>query len=93
MSTHNRNWDSYKTGFGNLSTEFWLGNDLISLLTKHNKYVLHIDLEDFEGEHRYAEYSDFRLGDEDEKYTLYIGSYSGNAGDSLAYHKGMCNHF
>ena len=93
MSTHDRNWDSYKTGFGNLTTEFWLGNDLISLLTKHKKFYLHIYLNDFEGEHRYAEYSDFQLGDEEEKYVLNIGNYSGDAGDALTYHNGMCNPF
>ena len=94
MSTHYhdyRNWDTYKTGFGNLTSEFWLENDLISLLTKHKKFDLHIYLEDFEGEHRYAEYSDFQLGDKEEKYVLYIGNYSG--GDALTYHKGMCNNF
>ena len=93
MSVYCRNWDSYKSGFGNLTTEFWLGNDLISLLTKHKMFDLNIYLEDFEGEHRYAEYSDFQLGDEEEKYTLNIGDYSGDAGNALKYHKGMCNHF
>ena len=33
--------------------------------------------------HRYAQYSEFKLGSEKEKYRLEIGGYEGNAGDSL----------
>ena len=83
-----RNWDTYKTGFGDLTAEFWLGNNITSLLTQHKKFNLHIYLEDFEGNHGYAQYSDFQLGDEKQEYTLNYRSYSGNAGDSLAYVKG-----
>ena len=91
MSAHDyRNWDAYKTGFGNLTTKFWLGNYLISLLTKQKKFHLHIYLEDFEGEHRYAQYRDFQVGDEEENYTLHFGKYFGDAGDALTYHNGMC---
>lgn len=32
-----RDWDSYKRGFGNLGTEFWLGNDCLHLLTANGE--------------------------------------------------------
>jgi hypothetical protein len=32
-----RDWDSYKRGFGNLGTEFWLGNDYLHLLTANGE--------------------------------------------------------
>ena len=32
---------------------------------------------------RYAQYSEFKLGSEKERYRLEIGGYEGNAGDSL----------
>ena len=43
-------------------------------------YELRVDLEDFEGNETYARYSNFRLGNACTKYTLILGTYSGNAG-------------
>ena len=37
----------------------------------------------------YAKYCKFNIGDEQAKYRLEVGSYSGTAGDSLSYHKKM----
>ena len=35
---------------------------------------------DFEGESRFAKYNKFEISDEDEKFKLILGAYSGNAG-------------
>ncbi|XP_075041742.1 ficolin-2-like [Mixophyes fleayi] len=84
----NRNWNSYKTGFGNQWSEFWLGNDNIHRLTSNGNFELRVDLEDFDNNHGNAVYKDFRLGGESEKYTLHLGNYTtGNAGDSLSIHR------
>ncbi|XP_077982349.1 microfibril-associated glycoprotein 4-like [Glandiceps talaboti] len=83
-------WDDYKTGFGNLDGEFWLGNDNIYRLTNQGRqYELRVDLEDFENETRYAVYDGFSISDETDNYRLNIGSYSGDAGDSLTPHQGL----
>ncbi|XP_077983174.1 microfibril-associated glycoprotein 4-like [Glandiceps talaboti] len=83
-------WDDYKTGFGNLDGEFWLGNDNIYRLTNQGRqYELRVDLEDFENETRYAVYDRFSISDETDNYRLDIGSYSGDAGDSLSGHQEM----
>ncbi|CAL4066006.1 unnamed protein product, partial [Meganyctiphanes norvegica] len=79
----NRDWEAYKHGFGNPNEEFWLGNENIYMLTNTDEYVLRIELEDFDGNKRYAEYSTFKLHGENDMYKLEIGDYSGNAGDSL----------
>ncbi|XP_037256042.1 ficolin-1-like [Falco rusticolus] len=85
-----RGWDSYKRGFGNQLTEFWLGNDNIHFLTSLGTCELRIDLRDFENNYYFAKYASFRVLGESEKYKLVLGDFlGGNAGDSLSYHKDM----
>ena len=80
------NWQQYKTGFGNLNGEFWLGNDYIHRMTARTASSLRVEIEDWDGTRKYAKYGSFSVGDESDKYKLTVGSYSGTAGDSLAYH-------
>ncbi|KAG8221815.1 hypothetical protein J437_LFUL002817 [Ladona fulva] len=79
----NRDWNDYKNGFGDPSKEFWLGNENIYMLTNNEEYTLRVELEDFEGNKRYAQYSHFKIYSEAEYYKLEIDGYEGNAGDSL----------
>ena len=83
-----RKWVDYQNGFGDLNREFWLGLDKIHRLTETAK-LLRIDLQDFDGNRRYAKYTSFTIGNGDMKYALTFGQYSGDAGDSLEYHNGM----
>ena len=73
-----RNWVNYKHGFGNMTGEYWLGLDKINRLTSSGRYKLRVDLEDFSGSTFHAEYDSFAVGNEDTKYKLSVGSYSGN---------------
>ncbi|XP_067676456.1 fibrinogen-like protein A [Haliotis asinina] len=79
-----RTWFEYMDGFGNLTREFWLGNEKIHRLTKQKTYELRIDVENKSGS-LYAEYNSFHLGSMSEFYTLFIGTYSGTAGDKMLY--------
>ncbi|KAK2165274.1 hypothetical protein NP493_1373g00035 [Ridgeia piscesae] len=81
-----RDWASYKEGFGDVDGEFWLGNDYIHEITTQKRYVLRIDMADFEKESRYAVYSSFAVASETDKYKFSLGTYSGNAGDAMTYH-------
>ena len=81
-----RGWNDYKSGFGQLTAEFWLGNDKIHRLTSTRPSTLRVELEDWNGVRAYAKYGKFKIGDEQAKYRLEVRSYSGTAGDSLAYH-------
>ncbi|XP_040180452.1 ficolin-2-like isoform X1 [Rana temporaria] len=84
----NRDWSTYERGFGSQLGEFWLGNVNLHRLTSFGKYELRFDLEDFEGNHTYATYSNFRVEGEADQYTLRFDSYvKGTAGDSLATQK------
>uniref|UniRef100_A0A8C1G4X0 Si:ch211-203k16.3 n=1 Tax=Cyprinus carpio TaxID=7962 RepID=A0A8C1G4X0_CYPCA len=51
-----RSWKEYKEGFGDLHTEYWLGNEHIHDLTSQGDYMLRIDLEDWSGKHKHAVY-------------------------------------
>jgi len=85
-----RPWAEYAEGFGNAAREFWLGNDLLADLTSAQQYKLRVDLGDWSGNTRYAEYSLFRVSDSRDKYRLSrLGTYTGNADDSLAKHRGQ----
>ncbi|XP_038066858.1 ryncolin-1-like [Patiria miniata] len=86
-----RNWTEYQSGFGDLSGEFWLGNDNLVTLTSDDSqgtWELRVDLEDWEGNTTWATYSDFQISQAE--YNLNIGQYdaSSTAGDSLDYHIG-----
>ncbi|KAJ7986587.1 hypothetical protein DPEC_G00341410 [Dallia pectoralis] len=83
-----RNWENYKKGFGNIDGEYWLGLENIYNLGKQGDYRLLVELEDWIGKKVYAEYSSFHLEPESEGYRLRLGTYQGNAGDSLSSHNG-----
>jgi len=78
-----RGWNDYKAGFGQLTAEFWLGNDKIHPLTASRPSSLRVELEDWNGVKVYAKYGKFNIGDEQAQYRLEVDSYSGTAGDSL----------
>ncbi|GFO26143.1 fibrinogen related protein 12.1 [Plakobranchus ocellatus] len=82
-----RDWATYKNGFGSLDDEFWLGNERIHTLTSNGTWELRVDLK-YKGKSAFAHYSEFSIENEKSKYTLRIGQYNGNAGNSLEYHKG-----
>ena len=85
-----RGWTDYVAGFGNLKREFWLGLDHIHCLTTAApRPELRVDLADFQGNYKYAQYSFFSIGNSGTNYRLNIAGYTGTAGDSLAYHNGM----
>uniref|UniRef100_UPI00398F29AA angiopoietin-related protein 4-like n=1 Tax=Pristiophorus japonicus TaxID=55135 RepID=UPI00398F29AA len=67
-----RLWLDYKTGFGELHGEFWLGLESFYQIAHQAKYLLRIELEDWKNKTRYIEYT-FRLGGMDNNYTLQIG--------------------
>lgn len=55
-----RSWRDYRDGFGDLQSEFWLGNDHIHDLSSQGDYILRIDLEDWSNKHKHAIYQRFR---------------------------------
>ncbi|KAM4693701.1 angiopoietin-2 [Discoglossus pictus] len=75
-----RTWKEYKKGFGDASGEYWLGNELVSQLTNMQKYVLKIQLKDWEGNEAFSLYEQFYLANEAQKYRIHLKGYTGTAG-------------
>ena len=84
-----RAWVEYENGFGMLHGSFWLGLRKMHDLTlgSGKKARLHIDLKSSMGSVRekFAEYGEFAVGNNIDKYQLHLANYDGNstAGDSL----------
>ncbi|XP_048104077.1 tenascin-R isoform X3 [Alosa alosa] len=87
LTDFSRKWSDYRSGFGNLEDEFWLGLDNIQRISSQGRYEMRIDMKDGQ-ESVYATYDKFVLGDARSLYKLRIGEYNGTAGDSLTYHQG-----
>ena len=72
-----RGWSDYKSGFGDLNGNFWLGLDQIHRLTKSGQNVLRINLMDFDNTTAHAKYGSFSVASELEDYELNVTDYSG----------------
>ena len=94
------NWnlpcDDYKAGFGSIGADFWLGLEIVHLLTNSQPYRLRVEMQQWSTNLWFsAEYWSFQIGDKywsfqigdelNDKYRLEVSGYSGDAGDSLQY--------
>ncbi|KRT80825.1 hypothetical protein AMK59_6155 [Oryctes borbonicus] len=79
-------WVDYKFGFGDVSRDFWIGNEFIYEVSNMKNLMLRIELEDFEGNVAWAQYNYFKIASERENYKLFLGAYTGDASDSLSSH-------
>uniref|UniRef100_W5MP47 Fibrinogen gamma chain n=1 Tax=Lepisosteus oculatus TaxID=7918 RepID=W5MP47_LEPOC len=85
-----RNWIQYKEGFGYLTpddtSEFWIGNEKIHLISTQSSipYILRLEMTDWNGQTKHADYAMFKLAPEADKYRLtYAYYYGGDAGDAF----------
>ncbi|XP_062594219.1 ficolin-2-like, partial [Saccostrea cucullata] len=76
-----RTWEEYKNGFGNLTAEFWFGNEKLYHLLSQGSYELRMDMADFNGQTRYVKYSNVSIGSEATKYQISLSGFSGDVGD------------
>jgi len=84
-----RPWTDYKSGFGWVGREHWLGLDKIHRLSKTMPHRLRIDLSSFDGTRAHGTWRTFMVDNEAHKYTLTArGFRDGGIGNSLSYHSG-----
>ncbi|XP_059171328.1 fibrinogen-like protein A [Physella acuta] len=85
----NRTWNEYKEGFGSISGDFWLGNDLISQLTMKGYNELRFDMK-YKGKDYYSVYSGFKVENEAALYKMrYSLCTGGNVKDDFFLNSAM----
>ncbi|NWS78065.1 FGL1L protein, partial [Crotophaga sulcirostris] len=77
-------WSTYKYGFGNVRSEYWLGTEYIHHIAKQKVYQVRFVIWDATNNMKFADYNLFSLEDESQGYRLRLGAYSGTAGDAMA---------
>lgn len=84
-----RDWKSYKSGFGTFHGNFWLGLEKIHRITNTECHELYIGMEATRNRISWARYRRFSVGDEASNYNLEVSGYEGTAGDALNRLNGM----
>ncbi|XP_052687936.1 fibroleukin-like isoform X1 [Crassostrea angulata] len=77
-SNFTRNWNEYKAGFGEVTGNYWIGNDALHYLTKRDN-ILRIQLKPFGGTTKQAKYRNFRVSDESENFRMTYDNYEGSS--------------
>ncbi|KAH8415175.1 hypothetical protein KR215_006707, partial [Drosophila sulfurigaster] len=85
----NRDWATYRKGFGSFESDFFLGLEKLHRITSLQRFELYIHLVDLHGRTYNARYDDFKISDEDNGYALSLGKFNGTAGDGMRYHENM----
>ncbi|CAG4942195.1 unnamed protein product [Colias eurytheme] len=85
----NRKFDEYVQGFGDASSEFWLGLQSMHEITADNCSAMRIDMTDIYGSVWYAQYDHFSVGGADSGFVLEVSGFKGNASDAFEYQNHM----
>ncbi|XP_051861019.1 angiopoietin-related protein 7-like isoform X3 [Drosophila albomicans] len=86
----NRDWATYRKGFGSYKSDFFLGLEKIHRITSLQRFELYIHLVAVNGSVFYAGYDDFKISDEDHGYALSLGKFSETIiKDSMRYSENM----
>ena len=81
-----QSWDMYTDGFGNVSTEFWIGNKYLSQLTNHTAYEIMFLFKRANGSVLKKTKCDaFNVSSEEENYRLELGTCEGPDAEILKF--------
>ncbi|NXF65935.1 FGL1L protein, partial [Ciccaba nigrolineata] len=76
-------WSTYKYGFGNVHSDYWLGTEYIHRISQQKVYQVRFVIWDATNNIKFADYNLFSVEDESQGYRLRLGTYSGLAGDAM----------
>ncbi|KAL7630364.1 UNVERIFIED_CONTAM: hypothetical protein RMT77_019481 [Armadillidium vulgare] len=71
-----RNWKDYKKGFGTVGEEYWLGNEVLHIMTSSRNYTMRMEAQDGYGREVWGEWNSFSVNSEDDKYRLLVTNYN-----------------
>uniref|UniRef100_A0A8D0FZX4 Fibrinogen C-terminal domain-containing protein n=1 Tax=Strix occidentalis caurina TaxID=311401 RepID=A0A8D0FZX4_STROC len=77
-------WSTYKYGFGNVHSDYWLGTEYIHWISQQKVYQVRFVIWDASNNTKFADYNLFNVEDESQGYRLRLGTYSGTAEDAMA---------
>ncbi|XP_071835574.1 uncharacterized protein [Apostichopus japonicus] len=75
-------WITYRDGFGDLNSSFWIGNEKIHVISAERDHQLRIEIwfNTTNDASEYLHYNLFRISSEATKYEITLGSYTGSFG-------------
>ncbi|PIK62265.1 putative ficolin-1-like [Apostichopus japonicus] len=85
-------WITYRDGFGDLNSSFWLGNEKLHVISAERDHQLRIEIwfNTANDASEYLHYNLFRISSEATKYEITLGSYTGSFEyDYMDYHRDM----
>ncbi|KAM9849113.1 angiopoietin-related protein 4-like isoform 3-T3 [Aulostomus maculatus] len=87
FQSFNQRWESYKSGFGSLNGEFWLGLENVHSLTNQGQYILQAELSDWVGHTQVTHYQ-VQLDGEEKKFALHLEQDSSSGVQEELIHTG-----
>ena len=86
-----RPWADYKSGFGSLDNNYWIGLDKLNLLTTSMNFALGVNMTAWNGTSLWAYYDSIIVGPESDDYRLTISGYDirSTASDAMDYQNNM----
>ncbi|XP_062121236.1 fibrinogen-like protein 1 isoform X2 [Drosophila sulfurigaster albostrigata] len=84
-----RDWATYRKGFGSFESDFFLGLEKIHRITSLQRFELYIYLVEKNESTYNAHYDDFKISDEDNGYALSLGKFNGTIRDGMRLNENM----
>ncbi|XP_073705838.1 angiopoietin-related protein 3-like [Garra rufa] len=84
----NQSWDKYEDGFGDFSSEFWLGLKKIYAVAHQGHSLLHVQIEDWRKEKHFMLYQ-YILEDAASNYTIHLKLQLAESSSAVDEHTGF----
>ena len=84
-----KSWEEFEEGFGDLNKDFWIGLEMMHILTQKGQWEMRVDYQKKDKSWSYLHYNQFSVGSTSEEYPLTVGGFTGVGTDWFAIHNRM----